>query len=30
VLATDLLEGFAEAFRGVDLQMDRGLFYLQK
>jgi NAD(P)H-hydrate epimerase len=30
VLATDLLEGLAEAFRGVDLQMDRGLFYLQK
>jgi hydroxyethylthiazole kinase-like uncharacterized protein yjeF len=30
VLATDLLEGFAEAFRGVDLQMDRSLFYLQK
>jgi NAD(P)H-hydrate epimerase len=30
VLATDLLEGLAEAFRGVDLQMDRGLFHLQK
>jgi len=30
VLATDLLEGLTEAFRGVDLQMDRGLFYLQK
>jgi NAD(P)H-hydrate epimerase len=30
VLATDLLEGLTEAFRGADLQMDRGLFYLQK
>jgi ADP-dependent NAD(P)H-hydrate dehydratase / NAD(P)H-hydrate epimerase len=30
VLATDLLEGLTEAFRGCDLQMDRGLFYLQK
>jgi hydroxyethylthiazole kinase-like uncharacterized protein yjeF len=29
-LATDLLEGLTEAFRGCDLQMDRGLFYLQK
>ncbi|HYU48225.1 MAG TPA: NAD(P)H-hydrate dehydratase, partial [Terriglobales bacterium] len=30
VLATDLLEGLAEAFREGDLQMDRGLFYLHK
>jgi len=30
MLATDLLEGLAEAFREGDLQMDRGLFYLHK
>lgn len=30
VLATDLLEQLAEAFRDCELQMDRGLFYLQK
>jgi NAD(P)H-hydrate epimerase len=30
VLATDLLEHLAEAFRDCELQMDRGLFYLQK
>lgn len=30
VLATDLLENLAEAFRDCDLQMDRGLFYLHK
>jgi NAD(P)H-hydrate repair Nnr-like enzyme with NAD(P)H-hydrate dehydratase domain len=30
VLATDLLESLAEAFREGDLQLDRGLFYLHK
>ena len=30
VLATDLLEDLTEAFRGADLQMDRGLFYLHQ
>ncbi|HEY6251205.1 MAG TPA: NAD(P)H-hydrate dehydratase [Candidatus Angelobacter sp.] len=30
VLATNLLEQLAEAFRDCELQMDRGLFYLQK
>lgn len=30
VLATDLLEQLAEAFRDCELQMDRCLFYLQK
>ena len=30
VLATDLLEHLAEAFRDCELQMDKGLFYLQK
>ncbi len=30
VLATDLLEELSEAFRDCELQMDRGLFYLQK
>jgi hydroxyethylthiazole kinase-like uncharacterized protein yjeF len=30
VLATDLLAELAEAFRDCGLQMDRGLFYLQK
>jgi len=30
MLATDLLENLAEAFRDGDLQMDRGLFYLHK
>lgn len=30
VLATDLLEQLAEAFRDCELQMDQGLFYLQK
>ncbi|HLK31884.1 MAG TPA: NAD(P)H-hydrate dehydratase [Terriglobales bacterium] len=30
VLATDLLEHLSEAFRDCELQMDQGLFYLQK
>jgi NAD(P)H-hydrate epimerase len=30
VLATDLLDNLAEAFRDGDLQMDRSLFYLRK
>jgi ADP-dependent NAD(P)H-hydrate dehydratase / NAD(P)H-hydrate epimerase len=30
VLASDLLEELSEAFRSSDLQVDRGLFYLQK
>jgi len=30
VLATDLLDCLSESFRDCELQMDRGLFYLQK
>jgi len=30
VLATDLLDSLSESFRECELQMDRGLFYLQK
>ena len=30
VLATDLLDSLSESFRDCELQMDRGLFYLQK
>lgn len=30
VLATDVLEHLSAAFRECELQMDQGLFYLQK